>query len=154
MKKLLTVCASLFLFIGLTGCQKNKLPQNSTIQDSQNTELVVEILRSGDGEIAKEGDFVVVHYTGTLVDGTQFDSSRKNGKPFPFTLGKGQVISGWDQGIVGMKVGEIRRLTIPPRFAYGEKGIGPIPGNATLVFEVELLEIKSWEDVLRGGTHK
>jgi FKBP-type peptidyl-prolyl cis-trans isomerase len=97
----------------------------------------------GTGAEAKEGSTVSVHYTGTLKNGTKFDSSRDKGQPFPFTIGKGEVIKGWDKGVAGMKVGGKRKLTIPYELAYGEKGKPPtIPAKATLLFDVELLEVK------------
>lgn len=97
----------------------------------------------GTGPEAKVGDKVSVHYVGTLVDGTEFDSSRKHERPFDFELGAGRVIKGWDQGVVGMKVGGQRRLRIPPSLGYGARGMPPvIPPSSTLVFDVELLEIK------------
>lgn len=96
----------------------------------------------GQGSDAKSGDTVNVHYTGTLTDGTQFDSSRDRG-PFSFHLGTGEVIKGWDEGITGMKVGGKRKLVIPAQLAYGESGAGGvIPGGATLNFDVELLGIE------------
>lgn len=102
-----------------------------------------EDILEGDGEDVKSGDTISVHYTGTLLDGTKFDSSLDRNEPFSFTLGAGEVIAGWDQGIVGMRVGGKRKLTIPPDLAYGQTGAGSqIPPNATLVFEVELLEVK------------
>jgi len=105
--------------------------------------LKIEILKEGTGATAKNGDVVSVHYTGTLIDGTKFDSSIDRGQPFSFTLGAGQVIAGWDQGVSGMKVGEKRKLFIPTDLAYGAQGAGGIiPPNAPLIFEVELLEIK------------
>ena|SRR5450432_1361489 len=92
---------------------------------------------------ALKGKQITVHYVGTLTNGTKFDSSRDRNEPFPFTLGAGQVIAGWDEGIVGMKVGGIRRLTIPPGLAYGDAGSPPaVPPNATLIFEVELLDVQ------------
>jgi peptidylprolyl isomerase len=98
-------------------------------------------LKVGAGVTAKTGDKVSVHYVGTLENGTEFDSSRKRNQPFVFTLGQGQVIKGWDQGVVGMKVGGKRKLVIPPSLAYGERGRPSIPPNSTLVFEVELLAV-------------
>jgi FKBP-type peptidyl-prolyl cis-trans isomerase FkpA len=99
-------------------------------------------LRAGTGAEAKAGDKVSVHYTGTLTDGTKFDSSRDRGQPFSFNLGRGQVIAGWDHGVAGMKVGGQRKLTIPPEEGYGARGAGGvIPPNATLEFHVELLGV-------------
>lgn len=101
-------------------------------------------ITAGNGDVAKEGNIVSVHYTGWFTDGKKFDSSLDRGKPFQFTLGKGQVIKGWDEGVVGMKTGGKRQLVIPPQLAYGERGYpNAIPPNATLVFEVELLNIVS-----------
>ncbi|OGF83329.1 peptidylprolyl isomerase [Candidatus Giovannonibacteria bacterium RIFCSPLOWO2_01_FULL_46_13] len=105
-------------------------------------ELKVEVVKEGSGEGAKNGDKVSVHYVGTLTDGTKFDSSRDRGMAFEFPLGSGFVIQGWDKGVLGMKVGEVRKLTIPPALGYGPAGVpGAIPGNAILIFEVELLKI-------------
>ena len=107
------------------------------------SELVIEDLRPGTGEEAKAGHAVSVHYVGTLTDGKKFDSSRDRGRPFDFKLGAGQVIKGWDQGVAGMKIGGLRKLTIPPHLGYGARGAGgAIPPNATLVFEVELLGLR------------
>jgi FKBP-type peptidyl-prolyl cis-trans isomerase len=104
----------------------------------QQTDLVV-----GTGAEAKTGSTVSVQYVGTLADGKEFDSSRKRNQPFSFTLGQGQVIRGWDQGVVGMKVGGKRKLVIPPSLAYGARGMPPvIPPNSTLTFEVELVDVK------------
>ncbi len=104
--------------------------------------LKIETLKEGAGAEAKQGDDVTVHYVGTLTTGTKFDSSRDRGEGFTFALGAGQVIKGWDQGVAGMKVGEMRRLTIPSALGYGKRGYpGVIPPDSTLVFEVELLSV-------------
>jgi FKBP-type peptidyl-prolyl cis-trans isomerase len=104
--------------------------------------IEVQTLKAGTGGEAKSGHRVTVHYTGTLTDGKKFDSSRDRGRGFSFQLGKGEVIRGWDEGVAGMRVGEIRKLTIPPELGYGARGYPPvIPPNATLVFEVELLGV-------------
>jgi len=121
------------------------------VMDSTNTvnipasndagELQIEDVKEGDGKEAKVGDKVKVHYSGTLTDGTKFDSSYERDEPFEFTLGEGQVITGWEQGVAGMKVGGKRILTIPPELGYGEQEAGSIPPNSTLLFEIELLKV-------------
>lgn len=104
--------------------------------------LQIEELRVGTGEVATSGQFVSVHYTGWLTNGNKFDSSKDRDEPFEFPLGQRNVIAGWDEGVQGMKVGGVRKLTIPPQLGYGARGAGGvIPPNATLVFEVELLDI-------------
>ena len=131
---LLLLCS----FIYLTGCQKN-----GEIIIMGNG-LVIEDLVVGEGNEAQDYNKVVVNYTGTLEDGSIFDSSLKPGRtPFTFTLGVGSVIKGWDLGVKGMKVGGKRKLTIPADLGYGNNGAGNvIPPNATLTFEVELLEVE------------
>uniref|UniRef100_A0A832HYY0 Peptidyl-prolyl cis-trans isomerase n=1 Tax=Eiseniibacteriota bacterium TaxID=2212470 RepID=A0A832HYY0_UNCEI len=104
--------------------------------------LRVEDLKVGDGAIAEKGQTAIVHYTGWLTDGTKFDSSLDRDQPFSFRLGGGQVIRGWDEGVVGMRVGGKRKLTIPPDLGYGARAVGPIPPNSTLVFEVDLLGVR------------
>lgn len=112
-------------------------------QNQTENKLIIEDIEIGTGPAAQTSDIVSVNYIGTFLDGTKFDSSYDRGEPFSFTLGQGQVIAGWDKGVLGMKVGGKRKLTIPPSLAYGEAGApGAIPPNATLVFEVELLDIK------------
>lgn len=104
--------------------------------------LKYEDVKVGTGDTAEAGKTVTVHYTGWLTNGTKFDSSKDRGQPFDFPLGGGRVIRGWDEGVQGMKVGGVRKLTIPPELGYGARGAGGvIPPNATLVFEVELLKI-------------
>ena len=106
------------------------------------TQLLIEDILIGQGATASPGATVTVHYTGTLTDGTKFDSSLDRNQPFSFTLGDGQVIVGWDQGVAGMQAGGKRLLTIPPDLAYGPRQVGSIPPNSTLVFEVELLQVQ------------
>jgi FKBP-type peptidyl-prolyl cis-trans isomerase len=106
-------------------------------------DLIIDKLVTGTGAMPKKGQTVVVHYTGWLTTGEKFDSSVDRKDPFQFTLGVGQVIKGWDNGVATMKVGDKVKLTIPPDQAYGPRGYpGAIPPNATLVFEVELLDIR------------
>lgn len=105
--------------------------------------LQIDDIRVGTGAEASAGRFVDVHYVGTLTNGQKFDSSRDRGTPFQFRLGAGQVIKGWDEGVAGMRIGGLRKLTIPPELGYGARGFPPvIPSNATLVFEVELLGVR------------
>jgi FKBP-type peptidyl-prolyl cis-trans isomerase len=113
-------------------------------EDEDQECLVTEDIAVGDGAEATSGSIVTVEYTGTLEDGTEFDSSRQPGRePFTFPLGGGQVIQGWDEGVVGMREGGTRKLTICSDMAYGETGFPPtIPENATLLFEVELIKVK------------
>ncbi|MFA6397573.1 MAG: FKBP-type peptidyl-prolyl cis-trans isomerase [Candidatus Paceibacterota bacterium] len=127
----------------------NNNEENNNPMDTSEKEIIkggvkIQILKEGSGEGAKIGQSVSVQYTGWLENGVKFDSSLDNddGKPFSFPLGAGYVIKGWDIGVEGMKIGEKRKLTIPSDLAYGPKGSGPIPPNATLIFDVELLAIK------------
>ena len=120
----------------------NNFLKGDMTESIKNNMLEIETIVEGSGVESKVGDSLTVHYTGMLEDGTKFDSSVDRGTPFNFILGIGQVIEGWEKGMEGMKVGEKRKLTIPPEYAYGERGVpGVIPPNATLIFEVELLEI-------------
>ena len=102
----------------------------------------IEEIKVGDGEEVRGGDYIVIHYLGTLENGTKFDSSYDRGQPFHTRIGVGEVIEGWDMGVIGMKVGGKRRLVIPPQLAYGDRKIGEIPANSTLIFEVELVGIE------------
>lgn len=107
--------------------------------------LNIEDLKIGGGDEVKNGDKVYVHYSGWLVDGTKFDSSLDRGQPFSFTVGQGQVIAGWEQGLLGMKVGGKRKLVIPAAWGYGASGVpGVIPPNSILIFEIELLKINNY----------
>lgn len=136
-------------FISGAGAQENSASvsdaaENIIIDNNSNKmeNVSIEILKEGEGEVSKKGDTLTVHYTGTLENGVKFDSSVDRGTPFRFTLGNRSVIEGWEQGMLGMKVGEIRKLHIPYELAYGEGGYPPIiPEKANLYFEVELLEI-------------
>ena len=122
--------------------EENK--QKNTTESAQDiTELSAQILKPGVGERqVKAGDQITVHYAGILVDGTKFDSSVDRGEPFSLTIGAGKVIQGWDQGIIGMKVNEQRRLFVPSEFAYGEQGAGELIGpNTDLIFDIELISI-------------
>jgi FKBP-type peptidyl-prolyl cis-trans isomerase len=109
---------------------------------AQNSQLLIQDEVVGIGDVAEAGSRVVVHYTGKFVDGSVFDSSVTRGEPFQFVLGSGQVIKGWDEGIVGMRVGGKRLLSVPPEYGYGMNDYGPIPGGSTLIFEVELLKVE------------
>ncbi len=104
--------------------------------------MIINDITVGEGAEVKAGDTVTVHYIGTLQNGQEFDNSNKRGEPFTFTVGEGRVIKGWEEGLIGMKVGGQRILVIPPDMGYGAAGIGPIPGNAVLVFSIELLAIE------------
>ena len=127
-----------FLFISINSFAEEKKASETVTTDSG---LRYKIIKEGTGPKPQKGDKVKVHYTGKLTDSTVFDSSKNRG-PFVFNVGTGRVIKGWDEGVIDMKVGEVRELVIPPDLAYGKRGAPPvIPPDATLVFDVELLEI-------------
>ena len=145
---LLGVLAIIILGVAGFVLSLNKTQEEETNQPIQQqeetvlpTELKIEDILVGEGKEAISGKLLSMHYTGTLLDGTKFDSSLDRGAPFEFVLGTGQVIQGWDQGIAGMKVGGKRILTIPPDLAYGASA-GHRLQNETLIFEVELLKVK------------
>jgi FKBP-type peptidyl-prolyl cis-trans isomerase len=131
------LCALLAVaFVATAGAREGEKPQKK--------ELKIEDLVVGKGRFAAADNRVTVHYTGWLEDGRKFDSSRDRGRPVSFRLGQGEVIRGWDRGILGMRVGGKRRLTVPPDLGYGKRGAGDgaVPPNATLVFEIELLRVE------------
>ena len=133
LKRSLSVLA---LLVGLAGCGAD----TPTTPDSG--VIVSEDLVVGTGATAVAGDTVTVHYIGTFTNGTKFDSSYDRGQPYTFPVGVGQVIPGFDQAVVGMKVGGKRRVTIPPSLAYGSQGQGAIPPNSTLKFDIDLVSIQ------------
>jgi len=145
-KLILTALTALCLFT-LTGCmietvdQYGNLITTPTVTPTPSASIQSEDIKIGTGAEAKVGDTVSVHYVGTLTDGTKFDSSRDRNTPYQFTIGSGSVIQGWNEGVPGMKVGGIRRLTIPPELGYGSNAQAKIPANSTLIFEIELLAI-------------
>lgn len=124
--------------------QKNTVNNNSlgavTGSNLPNNGVTVKDVLVGQGAEVKQGQLVSVNYVLSLVDGTVIQNSKDFGKPFPFTLGAGEVIPGWEMGFVGMRVGGVRTITIPPELAYGPNQVGPIPANSTLVFTIELLD--------------
>jgi FKBP-type peptidyl-prolyl cis-trans isomerase len=139
---LLVVVFIFFLLIKPRELTANNYSENTSQISLKKMDTVkIEVLKEGTGEVSKVGDTLTVDYTGTLEDGTRFDSSIGR-EPFSFTLGENRVIQGWEQGMLGMKVGEKRKLTIPASLGYGSSGAaGVIPPNATLIFEVDLLKI-------------
>lgn len=138
------LAAGILIIGGLFFFDVIQLPSFSSQSQPQQIpdKLKIEDLKKGTGKEAKSGDTVTVQYVGKLENGTVFDSSYTRKQPFTTQIGTGQVIAGWDQGIPGMRVGGKRRLTIPPSLGYGDQGQGAIPPNATLIFEIELLDVK------------
>ena len=126
---------TLAVFLFAVSCSKEKQTMSNGLQ--------IEDIKIGEGSEVKKFDIVTVNYTGTLADGTKFDASLNPGRtPFRFTVGAGQVIKGWDEGLMGMKVGGKRKLTIPPELGYGSTKNGPIPANSTLILDIDLLGIE------------
>ena len=156
MRQMTSLTAAALLAFSISACADNASPPATGAAQSTKTNNVVvnELIKTdekvGDGKVAVSGQKVTVHYTGWLYDpraaknkGTKFDSSVDRGQPFSFLLGAGQVIRGWDEGVAGMKVGGKRTLIIPSYMGYGARGAGGvIPPNATLMFDVELLEVR------------
>lgn len=136
------------LIVLLPQVRQNATQQSTTSREetskkkTMNNDLKIEDTQVGSGDEVKSGDTIVIHYKGTLENGTQFDSSYDRGQPFETQIGVGRLIKGWDQGIPGMKVGGKRKLTIAPELGYGSQDMGSIPPNSTLIFEVELIDIK------------
>ncbi len=125
----------------ITGSKKSMAGSKKTVSTQE--KLKIEDTKVGKGKGVKSGDTILIHYKGPLTDGTEFDSSYKRGEPFETAIGVERVIEGWDKGIIGMKVGGKRKLTIPSDMGYGDQGAGDsIPPGATLIFEVELVEIQ------------
>jgi FKBP-type peptidyl-prolyl cis-trans isomerase FkpA len=140
------VCVLLAVGV-MAGCGQSAADREAAMKravelSSGITALGIEDVKVGAGAEATPGRRITVHYTGTLMDGTKVDSSRDRNEPYPFVLGDGAVIPGWDEGLKGMKVGGLRRLTIPPSMAYGARGSGAVPPNAALKFEVELMGVE------------
>lgn len=132
-----------FMFLGSWMESPTPVPQEEMVVAGEaNTTLMITDDVIGTGAEAKVGDRVVVTYVGQFQDGTIFDASERHEGSFPFTIGAGDVIKGWDQGVVGMKEGGKRRLTVPPELGYGPNQYGPIPGNSTLIFDIELLKVE------------
>jgi FKBP-type peptidyl-prolyl cis-trans isomerase len=129
---------------GLEDYQINQFEAGQPVNESfmAPQDVVIQDVAVGEGQEAQPGRIVTVHYTGKFINGQVFDSSVSRGQPFSFTLGEGRVIEGWERGLVGMKVGGKRILTIPPQYGYGPDDYGPIPGNSTLIFEVQLLGVE------------
>lgn len=128
----------------IEGTKQQQQPQSPVTTNQPNSKkMTIQTTKEGTGPSITNGQTAEVHYVGKLTDGTTFDASKPRGSTFSFKLGAGQVIKGWDEGVLGMKVGEVRTLTIPPELGYGAAGAGGvIPPNATLIFEVELIAIK------------
>tara|TARA_Y100001980_G_C14545548_1_gene325181 strand:+ start:658 stop:1506 length:849 start_codon:yes stop_codon:yes gene_type:complete len=146
-----------FIIIGCNKNEEDKLSNTDVNQNDENNKKEVAMTNKeittesglkyidialGDGAMPETGDKVVVHYTGTLEDGTKFDSSRDRNRPFEFPLGMGRVIKGWDEGLASMRIGGKRQLIIPANLGYGDRATGKIPANSTLIFDVELIDIK------------
>lgn len=142
MKYLIAIILSLAI---LSACSSTKEATKNEFPDYKTTSsgLQYKDIEVGTGTMPEKGQICVVHYHGTLLDGTVFDSSKERGQPFEFPIGVGRVIKGWDEGVMTMRIGGKRKLVVPPDLGYGSRTMGSIPPNSTLVFEVELLNIKT-----------
>jgi FKBP-type peptidyl-prolyl cis-trans isomerase len=141
MKKLAIILSLAVFFTACTN-KDESINQSTMTETEKNAKVDIQVILEGKGKEAKNGDKLKMHYTGFLTDQTKFDSSIDKGRPFEFVLGSGSVIKGWDIGVLGMKVGEKRRLTIPYELGYGVHGYPPvIPAKATLIFDIELIAI-------------
>ncbi len=138
---LIFVLIFVFFFVAQNQNQKETEEASSFIEKIEGLDIVV--VEEGEGASVKTGDSIDIHYVGKLEDGKIFDSSRERKKPYNFTIGEGEVIKGWEKGVIGMKVGEIRVLTISPELGFGSRSQGPIPPNSTLIYEIELMSINS-----------
>lgn len=143
MLRLLMIFAFAGILISSCGSSKETTKKEGSGMITTSTGLQYVDMEEGTGGSPQKGQTCVVHYHGTLLDGTVFDSSKERGQPFEFQIGEGRVIKGWDEGVMSMKIGGKRKLVIPPDLGYGARNMGKIPSNSTLVFEVELLDIKS-----------
>lgn len=137
----LAVVAYLFFSGPLMSLFNLRTPNTSNPNAMPQSGFSAQDITVGPGELAQSGDRISAHYVGRFPNGQVFDSSRDRGMPIEFMLGAGQVIRGWDEGLVGMRAGGTRILTIAPDFGYGSRAIGPIPANATLIFEIELVGV-------------
>jgi len=142
MKLLMALILSLAILSACSSTKEAAKDENSKVITTASG-LQYEEIEVGTGSMPQKGQTCVVHYHGTLLDGTVFDSSKERGQPFEFPIGEGRVIKGWDEGVMSMRIGGKRKLIIPADLAYGARAMGAIPSNSTLVFEVELLDIKS-----------
>jgi FKBP-type peptidyl-prolyl cis-trans isomerase len=139
---ILALCVFAYFIFGLGDRASQTVTATTNQSQPSESKLKVEDEKVGTGPAVKSGDTISINYVGTLTNGTKFDSSYDRGTPFETQIGVGQVIKGWDEGVVGMKVGGKRKLTIPPSLGYGDQAQGSIPANSTLIFEVELVSIK------------
>jgi FKBP-type peptidyl-prolyl cis-trans isomerase len=134
---------ALFAVLAVAACTKDApKPLNPQPPVTMPNGVVVHTLRPGDGDVAKKGDKITIHFVGTLLDGGVFDSSRARGEPMKFWVGEGQVVEGLDQALLGVREGELRTITVPAKLGYGMEAKPNIPANSTLVFEVELLDVR------------